>query len=133
MSTITAPVYGFYAGNDNRVTSTVPAATDAMKAASKTYEPVIYDGAGHGFMRAGQAPDASDANKKAFDDSFQRITTLLTKLSAAPTSHLEKPAVRKSAVAAKVAVATVSCHDPGAGDNKGAATMDMAAMPEMHP
>jgi carboxymethylenebutenolidase len=39
-----------------------------MKAAGKTYEPVTYDGAGHGFMRAGEAPDASDANKKARDD-----------------------------------------------------------------
>ena len=28
-----------------------------MKAAGKTYEPVIYDGAGHGFMRAGEDPD----------------------------------------------------------------------------
>jgi len=24
--------------------------------AGKTYEPVVYDGAGHGFMRAGEAP-----------------------------------------------------------------------------
>ena len=47
---ITAPVYGFYAGNDARISATVPATTDAMKAAGKKYEPVIYDGAGHGFM-----------------------------------------------------------------------------------
>ena len=29
-----------------------------MQSAGKTYEPVIYPGAGHGFMRAGEAPDA---------------------------------------------------------------------------
>lgn len=56
MEKITVPVYGFYGGNDARVTAGVPAATEAMKAAGKIYEPVIYDGAGHGFMRAGDAP-----------------------------------------------------------------------------
>ena len=65
VTAITAPVYGFYAGNDARITATVPATTEAMKAAGKKYDPVIYDGAGHGFMRAGQDPATNDANKKA--------------------------------------------------------------------
>lgn len=77
---ISCPVYGFYAGNDARVTATVPKATDAMKAASKTYEPVTYDGAGHGFMRAGEAPDASAANKKARDEAFKRWLDLMKKI-----------------------------------------------------
>jgi carboxymethylenebutenolidase len=77
MAKINCPVYGFYAGNDARVTATVPKATEQMKAAGKTYEPVIYDGAGHGFMRAGEAPDANDANKKARDDGFKRWLELL--------------------------------------------------------
>src|SRR5271154_3353311 len=51
-TTITAPVYGFYAGNDARIGATLPAPTAAMKAAGKKYEPITYDGAGHGFMRA---------------------------------------------------------------------------------
>jgi len=80
MARINCPVYGFYAGNDARVTATVPHATEQMKAAGKTYEPVIYDGAGHGFMRAGEAPDASDANKKARDAAFQRWLELLKKI-----------------------------------------------------
>ena len=80
MAKINCPVYGFYGGNDARVTATVPKATDQMKAAKKTYEPVIYDGAGHGFMRAGEAPDASDANKKARDDAFKRWLDLLKKI-----------------------------------------------------
>ena len=53
---IAAPVYGFYGGNDARIAATVPATTAAMKAAGKIYEPVTYDGAGHGFMRAGEDP-----------------------------------------------------------------------------
>ena len=61
MKSINAPVYGFYAGNDARISATIPQATADMKAAGKTYDPVTYDGAGHGFMRAGEAPDASPA------------------------------------------------------------------------
>jgi carboxymethylenebutenolidase len=56
VTTITAPVFGFYAGNDARIDATVPATVEAMKTAGKKYEPVTYDGAGHGFMRAGEDP-----------------------------------------------------------------------------
>ncbi len=77
MAHIKAPVYGFYAGNDARIGATVPDTITAMKAAGKTFDPVTYDGAGHGFMRAGEAPDASDANKKARDDSWKRWKSLL--------------------------------------------------------
>ena len=80
MAKINCPVYGFYAGNDARVTATVSKATGQMKTAGKTYEPVTYDGAGHGFMRAGEAPDASAANKKARDDAFKLWLDLLKKI-----------------------------------------------------
>ncbi|HXX18381.1 MAG TPA: dienelactone hydrolase family protein [Candidatus Acidoferrum sp.] len=79
MARIHAPVYAFYAGNDARVDATIPDATAGMKAAGKYYEPVTYDGAGHGFMRAGEAPDANDANKKARADSWARLKDLLAK------------------------------------------------------
>ena len=106
VTTITAPVYGFYAGNDARITATVPATTDAMKAAGKKYDPVIYDGAGHGFMRAGQAPDANDANKKAWDEGFKRLVSLLGSNSAASAKPPQKPAGGGS-TPAKAAVAAV--------------------------
>ena len=77
---IACPVFGFYDSNDARVNATIPASTELMKKAGKTYEPVIYDGAGHGFMRAGEAPDANDANKKARDEAWQRVKTELKKL-----------------------------------------------------
>ena len=77
---IHSPVYGFYAGNDARVSATIPTATQQMKAAGKKYEPKVYEGAGHGFMRAGDAPDASEANKKARDESFTRLKALLKKI-----------------------------------------------------
>jgi carboxymethylenebutenolidase len=78
---IGAPVYGFYGGNDARVNATIPKSEELTKKAGKTYEPVIYEGAGHGFMRAGEAPDASDANKKARDDAWKRWKELLKKIS----------------------------------------------------
>ena len=72
MTHITAPVYGFYAANDARITSTVDPTKAAMKTAGKSYDPVVYDGAGHGFMRAGEAPDASAPNAAARQAGFQR-------------------------------------------------------------
>src|SRR6266702_5436707 len=59
MARIKASVYGFYAGNDVRIDATIPDTVAAMKAAGKAYDPVTYEGAGHGFMRAGEAPDAT--------------------------------------------------------------------------
>jgi carboxymethylenebutenolidase len=77
---INCPVYGFYAGNDNRVDATIPATTELMKKAGKTYEPVTYDGAGHGYMRAGEDPAGNAANKKAREESWTRWKDLLKKI-----------------------------------------------------
>ena len=72
MKTISCPVYGFYGGNDARVNTTIPKSEEAMKAAGKKYEPVTYEGAGHGFMRAGEGPDGNEANKKAREAAWER-------------------------------------------------------------
>jgi carboxymethylenebutenolidase len=91
VSAIKAPVYGFYAGNDARINATLPKTTDAMKAAGKAYESTVYEGAGHGFMRAGDAPppedsaeqkakDAYAANKKAHDAAWARIKEVMSKI-----------------------------------------------------
>jgi len=79
MARIKAPVYGFYAGNDSRINAGLQDTIANMKAAGKAYEPVTYDGAGHGFMRAGEAPDASEANKHAREDAWKRWKELLAK------------------------------------------------------
>jgi carboxymethylenebutenolidase len=79
MARINAPVFAFYGGADARVTSTLPTATDNMKAAGKSFEGVVYDGAGHGFMQQGEDPAGTDANKKAREDSWTRWKTLLAK------------------------------------------------------
>ncbi len=61
---IHCPVYGFYAGNDNRIDATLPNTTELMKQAGKTYEPETYEGAGHGFMRAARRPMPARRTRK---------------------------------------------------------------------
>lgn len=77
MARIQAPVYGFYGGNDARISATVPDASKNMKAAGKAYDPVVYEGAGHGFMRAGEQPGATEANQKARDAAWVRLKGII--------------------------------------------------------
>ena len=79
MARITAPVFGFYAGNDERIDATVPETITSMKALGKTYDPVTYPDAGHGFMRAGEDPDGTAANKKAREEAWARWKSLMAK------------------------------------------------------
>lgn len=79
LARITAPVYGFYGESDARITSGVAATTEAMKKAGKTFEPVTYAGAGHGFFRSGETLDASEPNQKACADAWTRLKNLLAK------------------------------------------------------
>lgn len=128
LKNITAPVYGFYAVNDARISATVPATTEAMKAAGKMYDAVVYDGAGHGFMRAGQAPDASEANKKAWDQGFAKMTSVIDKGGkAAIEPGLLKPGPASHPTAAPTMSMTPSvamnCHDEAPS-----ATSEMAAL-----
>ncbi len=80
LARIACPVYGFYGGNDARVNATIPPTAEMMKALGKTYEPVTYEGAGHGFMRTGEDPQPLPANKKAREDAWQRWKLLLERL-----------------------------------------------------
>lgn len=51
LASVRAPVLGLYGSDDARVNATVPGADSAMKALGKTYRPIFYQGAGHGFLR----------------------------------------------------------------------------------
>ena len=74
---ISAPVYGYYGGNDNRVNSTIEQTEKLMKEAGKIYEYKIYEDAGHAFMRSGHEPDAEKGNKNAHDMAWKRLLELL--------------------------------------------------------
>jgi carboxymethylenebutenolidase len=67
---IQAPVLGLYGGADNRVNATIPAAEEAMKALGKGYEPHVYEGAGHGFLR--QQSGQEGANLRATEQAWPR-------------------------------------------------------------
>lgn len=78
MARIKAPVFGFYAGNDQRIGATIPDTIANMKELGKSYEPVTYEGAGHGFMRAGEQPDPTPANAKAQEEAWARIKKIMS-------------------------------------------------------
>lgn len=79
LARIAVPVHGFYGADDQRVNATIEATRSAMLALEKPYEAVVYDGAGHGFMRAGDDPAAAPALRAARDAAFDRLTSLLAK------------------------------------------------------
>lgn len=77
---IQCPVYGFYGEMDNRVNATVEQSKELMKAAGKTYDPVIYKGAGHGFLRMGEDPKGNEPNKQGRADAWKRLQEILAGL-----------------------------------------------------
>jgi carboxymethylenebutenolidase len=108
VTTITAPVFGFYAGNDARIGATLPATIAAMKAAGKRFEPVTYDGAGHGFMRAGLDPgNTVPGNKKAREEAFTRLVSLLKEMKTASIPATSSKTLARKSSPAKP---TPSCH-----------------------
>ena len=67
---INAPVLGLYGEDDERVNATIPMAEEAMADGGKSYEAVIYEGAGHGFLRAQE--DREGANQRATEQAWPR-------------------------------------------------------------
>jgi carboxymethylenebutenolidase len=79
-----------------------------MQAAGKKYEPVTYDGAGHGFMRAGEDPgDTVPGNKTAREQGFARLVKLLHEMKSAPQASL---GAADSTTTAKAGTMPVACH-----------------------
>jgi len=75
LAKIKAPVLGHYGGDDARVDATIPPAEAEMKKLGKTYEPHIYEGAGHGFLRDQEGRDG--ANMKATKEAWPLTITFL--------------------------------------------------------
>jgi carboxymethylenebutenolidase len=75
LATIKAPVLGLYGGNDARVNATIEPASAKLKELGKTYEPHIYDGAGHGFLR--QQGGQNGANLKATQEAWPATIAFL--------------------------------------------------------
>ena len=77
LDAIRAPVLGLYGGSDARVDATLDATEAAMRAKSKSYERHVFDGAGHGFLRAQSGQDG--ANQRATDQAWPLTTAFLRK------------------------------------------------------
>lgn len=77
LANLRAPVLGLYAGNDMRINGTLPVTEAAMKQVGRSFEPHIFDGAGHGFVfsQAG----AGGANLKATQESWPLVLQFLRK------------------------------------------------------
>ncbi|MEM1126442.1 MAG: dienelactone hydrolase family protein [Bacteroidota bacterium] len=78
---LNAPIYGFYGEDDARINATIPDTEAAMDALGQTYEYVIYEGAGHAFMRRGDDPAGSAANIAAREAAWTRLKALLDDVS----------------------------------------------------
>lgn len=74
---ISAPVYGFYGGNDQRINSGIPKTEEMMEQAGNTYNYIIYPDAGHAYMRQGDDPKSSAGNLKAQNESWERMIGIL--------------------------------------------------------
>lgn len=77
---IVAPVYGFYGEYDSRINPSVWKTDRKMKILGKTFEPVIFEGGGHGFMRSGERPGANEGNIKARSAALKRLKELLSSI-----------------------------------------------------
>lgn len=77
LAKIRAPVLGLYGGDDARVTATVDATTTLMRELGRSYEPHVYEGAGHGFLRAQSGQDG--ANRRAAEAAWPATVAFLRK------------------------------------------------------
>ena len=77
LAAIRAPVLGLYGGSDARVDATLDATEAAMKVKGKSYERHVFDGAGHGFLRAQRGQDG--ANQRATDQAWPLTLAFLRK------------------------------------------------------
>jgi len=74
MAQIAAPVLGLYGGNDARINATIPAADSTMQRLEKSYEPHIFEGAGHGFLRD---QERNPANASAAGEAWPKTVAFL--------------------------------------------------------
>ncbi len=75
LATVRARVLGLYGGDDARVNATIEPARREMARLGKRYEVEIYEGAGHGFLRAQGGRDG--ANLRATRQAWPRTIAFL--------------------------------------------------------
>ena len=74
-----APILGLYGGNDNRVNATIDPAKAELAKKHVTYEPHIFEGAGHGFLRQQTGAEQGPGNFKATQEAWPLTLEFLRK------------------------------------------------------
>jgi carboxymethylenebutenolidase len=72
---VKAPVLGLYGGDDARVDATIEPAKVALAKSGVSYDPHVFEGAGHGFLRQ----QSQRANLKATEKAWPLTVTFLHK------------------------------------------------------
>lgn len=67
---VRVPVLGLYGGNDQRVNATIPVADSTMRAIGGRFVSKVYEGAGHGFLRAQEQPANLTAARQAWPETI---------------------------------------------------------------
>jgi carboxymethylenebutenolidase len=75
LASLKAPILGLYGADDARVTATIEPAAVELKKLGKRFESELYDGAGHGFLRA--QSDREGANRRAAEKAWPRTIAFL--------------------------------------------------------
>ena len=66
---VKVPVLGLYGENDQRVNATIPMADSTMRAIGGRFTSKVYEGAGHGFLRAQEQPANLTASQQAWPET----------------------------------------------------------------
>jgi len=76
---VQAPVMGFYGGDDQRVNATIGPAQAELDRLGKRYQPNIFEGAGHGFLRQQDGRDGANmlASEQAWPATVRFLRTEL--------------------------------------------------------
>jgi carboxymethylenebutenolidase len=72
-----APILGLYGGADERVDANIPVAKTELAKTGSTYDPHVFEGAGHGFLR--QQDGQNGANMRATRESWPLVLQFLRK------------------------------------------------------
>jgi carboxymethylenebutenolidase len=72
-----APILGLYGGNDNRVNANIELAKTELGKQKVDYEPHVFDGAGHGFLRQQSGSDQAPGNMKATEQAWPLVLAFL--------------------------------------------------------
>lgn len=80
LANLAVPVLGLYGGNDHRVNATIERAQKTLIGTGVRYEVEIYEGAGHGFLRAQDHEQLAAANTLAARAAWSRTLAFFREL-----------------------------------------------------